>query len=252
MSIWMIVISALMYIFMMVMNTLANTLPLNGITTGDVSFKYPNLFQPTGMTFSIWGLIYILLLAYVIYQFSTIGKPISDEMKQLFFRVNLLFALASLLNALWLISWHYDKIVISTVIMVLLLVTLIWIGLLTPTLGMLTRTAFSVYLGWITVATIANVTIMLVKLGIPSFSQGSVFMTSFILVIGLVIAWLWVIKTKDIAYGVVIIWAYTGIVMRHFNHLELNKAYPLIYTTAISSILMIVLVLSWITIQMKG
>jgi hypothetical protein len=97
------------------------------------------------MTFSIWGLIYILLLAYVIYQFSTIGKPMSDEMRQLFFRVNLLFAISSLFNALWLISWHYDKIVMSTVIMVLLLVTLIWIGLLTPTLGMLTRTAFSVY-----------------------------------------------------------------------------------------------------------
>jgi hypothetical protein len=250
MSIWMIVISALMYVFMMVMNTLANTLPLNGITTGDVSFKYPNLFQPTGMTFSIWGLIYILLLAYVIYQFSTIGKPISDEMKQLFFRVNLLFALSSLFNALWLISWHYDKIVISTVIMVLLLVTLIWIGLLTPTLGMLTRTAFSVYLGWITVATIANVTIMLVKLGIPGSSQSSVVLTALILTIGLVIALLWVVRTKDIAYGFVIIWAYIGIVMRHLGSSELNRAYPLIYMTAISTIGILLIVVSLISFQL--
>jgi hypothetical protein len=250
MSIWMIVISALMYVFMMVMNTLANTLPLNGITTGDVSFKYPNLFQPTGMTFSIWGLIYILLLAYVIYQFSTIGKPISDEMKQLFFRVNLLFALSSLFNALWLITWHYDKIVISTVIMVLLLVTLIWIGLLTPTLGMLTRTAFSVYLGWITVATIANVTIMLVKLGIPGSSQSSVVLTALILTIGLVIALLWVVRTKDIAYGFVIIWAYIGIVMRHLGSSELNRTYPLIYMTAISAIGILLIVVSLISFQL--
>jgi hypothetical protein len=208
------------------------------------------LFQPTGMTFSIWGLIYILLLAYVIYQFSTIGKPISDEMKQLFFRVNLLFALSSLFNALWLISWHYDKIVISTVIMVLLLVTLIWIGLLTPTLGMLTRTAFSVYLGWITVATIANVTIMLVKLGIPGSSQSSVVLTALILTIGLVIALLWVVRTKDIAYGFVIIWAYIGIVMRHLGSSELNRTYPLIYMTAISATLILLIVVSLISYQL--
>jgi hypothetical protein len=252
MSIWMIIISALMYVFMMVMNTLANTLPLNGITTGDVSFKHPNLFQPTGMTFSIWGLIYILLLAYIIYQFSTIGKPISDEMKQLFFRVNLLFALSSLLNALWLISWHYDRIVLSTVIMVLLLVSLILIAYNTPTLGLLTRTAFSVYLGWITVATIANVTIMLVKLGIPGSSHSSVVLTALILVIGLVIALLWMIRTKDIAYGLVILWAYFGILMRHLSSSGLNKAYPLIYITTVASIFIVVLSISWMIFQLKG
>jgi hypothetical protein len=208
MSTLMIVVAAVMYVFMMVMNTLANTLPINGITTGNVSFRYPNLFQPTGMTFSIWGIIYLLLFAYVVYQFTTIGKPMSAELRNLFVQVNTLFAISSLFNALWLLSWHYDKIVLSTLIMVLLLVTLALISKMTPSLGLLTRSAFSVYFGWITIATIANVTIMLVKLGVSSFSQGSILLTAGILVIGLILASLWIYLERDLLYGLVILWAY--------------------------------------------
>jgi len=229
----MIVVAALMYVFMMVMNTLANTMPINGITTGDVSYKYPNLFQPTGLTFSIWGIIYLLLFAYVVFQFTTIGKPMSVELRALFLKVNVLFAISSLFNALWLLAWHYDKIVLSTVIMILLLITLALISKMTPALSLLTRTAFSVYFGWITIATIANVTIMLVKLGVPSFSQSSVLLTVGILVVGLILASLWIYLEKDIAYGLVILWAYLGIVLRHLSVSELNRGYPLIYVTAL-------------------
>ncbi len=233
MSTLMIVVAALMYVFMMVMNTLANTMPINGITTGDVSYKYPNLFQPTGLTFSIWGIIYLLLFAYVVFQFTTIGKPMSVELRALFLKVNVLFAISSLFNALWLLAWHYDKIVLSTVIMILLLITLVLISKITPALGNLTRTSFSVYFGWITIATIANVTIMLVKLGVPSFSQSSVLLTVGILVVGLILASLWIYLEKDIAYGLVILWAYLGIVLRHLSVSELNRGYPLIYVTAL-------------------
>lgn len=233
MSTFMIVVAALMYLFMMVMNTLANTMPINGISTGDVSYKYPNLFQPTGLTFSIWGIIYLLLFAYVVFQFTTLGKPMSEELRALFLKVNVLFAISSLFNGLWLLAWHYDKMVFSTVIMVLLLITLALISKMTPSLGLLTRTAFSVYFGWITIATIANVTIMLVKLGVPSFSQTSVLMTVGILVVGLILSGLWIYLEKDIAYGLVILWAYLGIVIRHLSVSELNRGYPLIYTTAL-------------------
>lgn len=252
MSTVMIIVALLMYVFMMVMNTIANTLPINGITTGDVSFKYPNLFQPTGLTFSIWGLIYVLLFAYVVYQLTFIGKPLSDELKQLFFRVNLLFAVSSLLNALWLLSWHYDRIVLSTVIMVLLWLTLLGISLMTPTLGILTKTAFSVYFGWITIASIANVTIMLVKLGVPSSTSRSILLTALILVIGLILSILWIVIKKDLAFGFVILWAFTGILIRHMSNSGLNRMYPMIYITSIISILILVSVIGWMIIQIRA
>lgn len=249
MSTLMIAVAAVMYVFMIVLNTMANTLPINGITTGDVSFKYPNLFQPTGLTFSIWGLIYLLLLAYVIYQFTTIGKPMSDGLRLLFFRVNLLFAVSSLLNGLWLLAWHFDRIALSTILMIGLLITLALIAKITPTLGPLTRTAFSVYFGWITIATIANITILLVKLGVPSFSRSSIIITSIILIVGLIIASAWIYLERDVAYGLVILWAYAGIVIRHMGSSELVRSYPLIYATALGSILILSIVNMIIFIQ---
>ena len=241
-----IILATFMYIVMMVMNMLANTLPLNGITTGDVSFKYPNLFQPSGMTFSIWGIIYLLLFAFVIYQYTYLGKSMTLESRDLLIKINVLFAFSSLFNALWLIAWHYDRIMLSTIIMIMLLITLIFISKLTVGLTVLERTTFSVYLGWITVATIANVTIMLVKLGISSMDQRAVMLTSIILIIGLVISILWIIREKDVAYGLVIVWAYIGILMRHMSTSGLNRIYPLIYITTIISLVVLVSVLGFI------
>lgn len=246
-----IILATLMYSVMMVMNMLANTLPLNGITTGDVSFKYPNLFQPTGMTFSIWGIIYLLLFAFVIYQYTYLGKSLTLESRELMIKINVLFAFSSLFNALWLIAWHYDRIVLSTLVMIMLLITLILISKLTVGLTILERTTFSVYLGWITVATIANVTIMLVKFGLPWSSQLAVLLTAFMLIVGLIISVLWVIKEKDIAYGLVIVWAYMGIVIRHMSTTGLNKAYPMIYITTIISIVVLVGVLGLILTKYK-
>jgi hypothetical protein len=59
-----------LFAIMVVMNYLANALPLNDKTTGELSDSYPNLFVPAGITFSIWGIIYLLILGYCILQFK--------------------------------------------------------------------------------------------------------------------------------------------------------------------------------------
>lgn len=233
MSIIILIFATLLFVFMIIVNGLANSLPLNGISTGDVSYKYPNLFQPSGMTFSIWGVIYVMLFAYLIYQYTLIGKELSLESRQLYDKVNLIFACSSLLNGLWLFAWHYDRMILSTVIILLLLVSLILMSQMSIQLDNLTKTTFSIYLGWITIATIANITITLVKYGMPGFNQSAVLLTVFILFIGLMIAILWMVKYKDLAFGAVVLWAYLGIIIRHLSKTDLNQEYPLIYISTI-------------------
>lgn len=245
MSIILLIAATIMYVLMMIINGLANSIPLNGITTGAVSYKYPNLFQPSGITFSIWGVIYGMLLVYLIYQYTLIGKNISNETRQLYDKINLIFALTSILNGAWLFAWHYDQMIISTFIIALLLISLIILTRLSVSLDHITKSAFSIYLGWITIATIANITIALVKYGMPGFNQSATLLTVLILFIGLMISILWVVRYKDFAFGAVIIWAYLGIVIRHMSKNELDFKYPLVYISTIICLVIIIAVNIW-------
>jgi hypothetical protein len=235
-----LIFATIAYILMIITNTLANTLPINNINTGEVSYKYPNLFQPTGMTFSIWGIIYTLLIIYLISRFMSLGIDHSSDTNNLYIKINIIFGISSLLNIAWLFAWHYDKMILSTIIMIGLLVSLIVIAKWTIGEDLLTRASFSVYLAWISIATIANITILLVKLGVPNFTESAILTTSIMLIIGLVISSLWIIKESDYIYGVVIIWAYLGILIRHLSSSELNKAYPLIYLSTVFSIIVLI------------
>jgi hypothetical protein len=224
---------------MIVVNVLANSLPINNINTGDVSYKYPNLFQPAGLTFSIWGIIYTLLFIYIVSQFIQLGKNLNSDIESLYMKINIIFGISSLLNIGWLFAWHYDKMILSTVIMIGLLVSLIFLAKLTKNESLLNQSSFSVYLAWITIATIANITIMLVKLGVPNENNFAVVITSVILIVGVIISYLWISREKDFMYGLVINWAYLGILIRHISQSELNKAYPIIYITTIICLLAI-------------
>jgi hypothetical protein len=142
-----------------VVNVLANALPIAGKTTGQVSDKYFSLFTPAGLTFSIWGLIYMALIAFAIYQ----ALPAQRDNESLA-RIGVFFKVSCVANALWLVLWHLEWLVPSLMMMVLLLATLVRIyGLLEiPSRAAATgrqwlvEAPFSLYLGWISVATIAN------------------------------------------------------------------------------------------------
>jgi tryptophan-rich sensory protein len=236
MPIFSLLFALILYIFMIVMNVLANSLPLGGINTGQVSFNYPNLFQPTGLTFSIWGVIYILLGVYLVYQFQLFfssGISLTDQ------KINFIFGLTSLINSVWLLFWHYDKIGLSTIAMVFLLILLGLIVFMYPSLSQITRIAFSIYFGWISVALIANITIYLVKIGVPSFGSISILMTVLILIVGLVIGCFMILLKRNYVYGLVFVWAYFGITLRQTNKLEFNSEYPLIYITSILSLIIL-------------
>lgn len=149
-------INLLLFAGMIVMNYLANALPLNNKTTGQLSDSYPNLFVPAGITFSIWGIIYLLLGVFCGIQF--LGSH-----KGLLLKIGWLFAWSCLLNGIWIVFWHYEKLPLSLIVMILLLgiLTLLNFRIQNLSLG-LVKVTFGIYLGWICIATIANVTTLLV------------------------------------------------------------------------------------------
>lgn len=237
-------LAALTFIIMIGMNILANVLPIGGQTTGQVSDKYVNLFAPAGITFSIWGLIYILLFAYVVYQLSyyriheTLTKRYYEQMASL-------FVLSNIINTCWIVAWHYDQIFISMVLIVLLLINLIAINYVVkadqPTFkdNLLLRIPFNIYFGWITVATIANVVTYLVSVGWNGFGIADTIWTAIMIAVGAIIGIATMLHFKSIAYGLVLIWAYGGIGLKHWSESGFGGTYLSILITVGLSILII-------------
>lgn len=199
------------FLVMVYINYLANSKPLGGISTGDISDKYNTLFTPSGFTFSIWGIIYILVLIFVVV-FVTSSANALPNMELL----GILFIVSCVWNATWLFSWHFDKMILSTIIMILFLVTLLSILEFTSPEG-ITLATFSIYAGWISVALIANISILLFKYDIPMFMNNESLWFYIVIAISILIGSYMVIIEKNYYYGAVFIWAYFGIAMKYVN-----------------------------------
>jgi len=204
-----------------IVNGLATALPLNNKTTGQLSDQYPNLFVPAGLTFSIWGVIYILLAIFVIYGLIIAIKK--DTQKISFIEnIGILFFISCLANIGWIFAWHYEILPLSLLLMLLLLGCLITIYLRLhigksdspQTEKYLVHLPFSVYLGWITIATIANVTALLVDVNWNTFGLGEQFWAVAVIIVGIAIALSILFTRKDIFYCLVVDWALIGILIK--------------------------------------
>jgi hypothetical protein len=232
-------------------NMLASFGFINNVTPGKLSDNLPNLFVPAGITFSIWGVIYLLLFLFIIYQARSVVKKDVNKSNYLH-RIGWFFVLSNFTNIAWIFSWHYELVPISLFFMVLLLTSLIIIYLRLE-IGKYSYTTsskdkffftapFRVYLGWITVATIANVTTFLVWMGVEPYNSAAVFLTVIMILIATFITTLILYDRKDIIFGLVIIWAFLGIVIKRLNpnyFVELNVA----TVAAISSIIIVIMIL---------
>lgn len=199
------------FISMIYVNYLANApKPINGIPTGEVSVKYQTLFTPAGITFSIWGLIYLLVLIFVI-RFVTADAASFAEKK--FNLIGILFITTTLFNIAWLFAWHYDKILISTIIMICFLLTLL--AILSINQGhSITYITFSIYAGWISVALIANISILLLKYDISLFMSHEWIWFYIVIAISILIGTYMAVVQKNFLYPAVFVWAYVGILMK--------------------------------------
>lgn len=201
-------LTVIFFAAMVFMNYLANALPINGKTTGELSNAYPNLFVPAGITFSIWGIIYLLLAGYCIAQFFPAYKDIA-------FRINLLFIISCAFNALWILAWHYQRLPWSLVAMTGILVSLILINLQIRDFAPgLVKAAFGIYLGWICIATIANMTALFVHVGWNGFSIQQYIWTIIMIAIGTFIILLTIIRTNNPYIGLSVVWAFAGIIIK--------------------------------------
>ena len=221
------IINFLGLLFMLLMNFLANALPLNGITTGQISNAIPALFTPAGYVFSIWGIIFLGMIGFGLYQLLP-----SQKENQRIQAMGYWFAVSSLLNGIWIVFWHYGQIALSVLVMLGLLFSLIMvytrsrIGLEHPPLRerWLLDIPFGIYLGWISVATIANISALGVVGGWGSNGTAEFWTVLMIGVAGvLAVAMMW--RRNDIAYPMVVAWALIGIYVA-------RQDYPMIASTA--------------------
>lgn len=231
------ILSVMVYVSMVYVNFLANSLPLNNRSTGAVSDSYPNLFAPAGFTFSIWGVIYILLGGFLIYQFTRIDK----RKVILLEKINPLFILSSILNILWIVFWHYDYIGLSVIIMLGLFFTVMRIAFLAQPEKFFVSKPFSVYFGWISIALIANISIFLVSINWNGFGIPEYVWTVIVLIFGAIIGTIRILKDNDIAYGLVFVWAYIGILSKHLSKSGFDGNYPSIIIALIICLISFVL-----------
>lgn len=224
---------------MLAVNYLANALPINNKTTGDLSDSFPNLFVPAGLTFSIWGLIYILIIIYCIVQFTGSDREAIKD-------ISLLFELSCILNILWILFWHYGKLPMSLLVMAGLLVTLIAINISIRDLPSgIIKATFGIYLGWICIATIANVTALLVGYNWNGFNIPQEIWTIVMIFAGALITGLTLLKLNNPYTGLSVIWAFAGIAIKR------QDDYRTVFISAIIALSLIALVTVWGFVRRK-
>lgn len=227
-----------------IVNIIANVLPLNGLNTGEISDRFQIFFVPAGYVFSIWGLIYLGIIAYAIYQVL----PTQRENPRLQ-SIGYIFVLSCLANITWLFLWHYEVFNFTLVAMLALLFSLIAIYLrldigrseVSSAEKWAVHVPFSIYLGWITVATIANATQLLYYLGWDGWGISPETWTVIMLAAGVIISALMSITRADVAYSLVLVWAYIGIAVKH-SETPVVSTSALIAAGLILVILIIILV----------
>jgi translocator protein len=214
------------FVFTVAVNVAASLLPLNGVTTAQIAEQWRVYVQPAGYVFSIWSLIYIGQLGFVLHTLRP--SRLNDPLLR---RFGLWPVVISILNGVWIFFWHWEVYPLTLVTMVALLVSLIVLyrragfdqtarpgGLpLRSAERWLVQVPFSIYLGWITVATIANVAIVGQWAGVPTFGIAPELIAAVVLAVGLGIAATVMLGNADIAYGAVIVWAYIGIVVKEIE-----------------------------------
>jgi len=230
-------------IVVLIVNFLANYLPIGGRTTEEVSKAYPTLFTPAGFTFSIWGVIYAMLIAYAIYQYLPRNRD-----NKLFDRINRHFVVNCAANTLWIFAWHYELITLSLILMVVILGSLI--GIYRHVLPgkvagfrdrLFIRIPFSLYFGWITVATLANISVEQSVIGMDNWMMTKTVWVFVELALAGAIATVMVIRYRDPIFGGVVAWAAWGITERQADTPEVAGA-----AAAVMILILVILIIEGI------
>ena len=219
-------------------NALANIVPFNDMTTGEVVNRDPVFFQPAGWTFSIWSLIYVLLAAWVVYSFLPAGR--ADARTR---RIAPVFLVSNVFNALWLVLWHWEQWFASTVMLAGLVLALLVIYAMLrrgrragaqpgAVERLMAWTPFSVYLGWATIAVLANIAVWMDRTGTDLWGMDGRWTAIVFMLIALIATALMAVWQRDPTYALVVVWALIGIVAFQWDRSKLVSISAVIAATA--------------------
>jgi len=227
------IITLISFVIVVVVNVVANVLPINGVSTAEIANSYPNLFAPASFTFAIWGVVYVMVFGYTLYQFklfSTLRYQIHD----LLMSTSITLIFVNLINSAWVVTWHYNMIEVSCGLIVVLLLLLISINLrlryqrFDGNSNFLIKATFNVYLGWVTIATVANIVILLVSLSWDGLGISEEIWTSIIIVVAALIIVASIFSYQSLTIGCVGLWAFTGLVYQHLSAEGFDSQYKLV------------------------
>ncbi len=236
------------FVLTVIMNGIAgSTTLLGGQDTAAVSDKYPTLITPAGYVFAIWGIIYALLGVFVVYQ--ALPKQRDSGFIE---KIGWLFVLSSIINMAWLVVFQYELLIVSVALIITYLLSLIGIylrlnigkGKTNIKEKLAVHVPFSVYLGWLSIATIANISLYLVSVGWDGFGIAAETWAMLIVAVALVLTMLMLGIRKDIAYALVVIWALVGISVNQTNvnvvlATQVGAVIAAIVTLAVAALLVI-------------
>lgn len=233
-------VNTIAFFLMIVVNILANLVPFGIGTTGAVSQKYENLFTPAPITFFIWGVIYIFMALFIVYQWGWLDKGRRSNLIRK--RIGLWFAITCLLNTAWIFAWHFDAILLSFILIAALLLTLTVIvekripfrASALETVSV--RVGFDIYFGWIIVAVIANACVLLTKLGWNGFGISDLVWMILLLAASTLIGIAAVLFRHRTYAALTMIWAIVGIMIRHISQTGYAGKYPVIIASTILSV----------------
>lgn len=228
-----IIANVLAFAAVLLLNYLANALPLNGKNTGELSNNYPNLFTPAGLTFSIWGVIYLWLAVLIGFQIAALFRPVlALRVAPIVDKMGVLFLLTCLFNVSWIFAWHFEQLTLSVFIMLGFLVSMLQlnekIGIGHSKVNTLEKNIshwpLGIYQGWITVAVIANITAFLVGIGWRGGGLSETFWAILMIGAGTGIAIYLLFRQNNLGHGIAVSWAFLGIFLKRNGALESGSA----------------------------
>jgi translocator protein len=239
-----LILNILAFALVIIMNTLAVTLPLNNQSTSEISNRLDILLTPAGYVFSIWSLIYLLLAVWILRMI-----PKSRRDLPLYQETSGLFILSCLLNSGWILVWHYNYFLVSVFVMIGLLLTL---AVLYRTVkrtdpSLLDMAPFSIYMGWISIAMIVNILYYLTDIGLIGEGTAGRYWSYAGLLVAAVLAVIVRVSQKDWLYPLVFVWAFVGIGMKN---LEEHGAYA--YTAYTLAIVILLITLFYRKTRVPG
>jgi len=247
------IFSALLYFFSLYINFLAGSGQLNNIGTGEISALYPTLFTPAGITFSIWGLIFLFNTVFVLTQvYLAFKNPLALNAK-----LNVVYIVLSLANISWLFLWHHLHVSIALIVIVLYLLCTLRAFTITQKLRedktFIHRFAyfnFSIYAGWLSVATIANTAVCLTTIGVPWEGTLAVALTILVLIVALSLGYFFLFGQNNYWYPLVLVWAFFGIYLASAQ--RLNEDSAIIKWAALVCLLLLLLLAAYRLLGMRA